>query len=158
MRSKPIPPEELATARAMKASGISHREIARTLGRSKACLDYHLNPITRANKLARQKRERNAWSRDELKAAIEMRFVKGLSPENIAQALGRTSNSVEQKLAYRGADGALIECNRADRNITIPEQVLRDRDHRMSLWPSDVMAALMGDPVPGRSALDQRGE
>jgi len=38
----------------------------------------------------------------------------------------------------------------------IPDEVLRDRDERLKLAPASLTAALMGDPIPGRSALDMR--
>lgn len=45
------------------------------------------------------------------------------------------------------------------REITeIPEDVLRDRDERLRKAPSSLTAELMGDPIPGRSALDLKGK
>lgn len=40
--------------------------------------------------------------------------------------------------------------------IGIPESVLADRDARLAMEPQSITAALMGDPPPGRSALDKR--
>lgn len=37
----------------------------------------------------------------------------------------------------------------------IPPDVLDDRDRRADLLPRDLTAALQGDPLPGRSALDR---
>lgn len=40
--------------------------------------------------------------------------------------------------------------------LHIPPEVLEDRDRRRELDPISITAALLGDPLPGRSALDQR--
>lgn len=41
------------------------------------------------------------------------------------------------------------------REVTeIPDEVLRDRDERLRKSPASLTAELMGDPIPGRSALD----
>jgi hypothetical protein len=37
-----------------------------------------------------------------------------------------------------------------------PPAVLAERDHRMAIAPRDTTAAILGDPLPGRSALDRR--
>lgn len=39
--------------------------------------------------------------------------------------------------------------------VAIPEHVKADRDYRLSLVPESIVAALMGDPPPCRSALGQ---
>jgi hypothetical protein len=39
---------------------------------------------------------------------------------------------------------------------TPSEQLIADRERRRELIPRDLTAALMGDPLPGLSALDQR--
>lgn len=41
--------------------------------------------------------------------------------------------------------------------ISIPDGVLIDRDRRAQLEHESLTAALLGDPLPGRSALDRRG-
>jgi hypothetical protein len=46
---------------------------------------------------------------------------------------------------------------REAREVTeIPEDVLRDRDDRLRKGHATLTAELMGDPIPGRSALDMR--
>jgi len=39
-----------------------------------------------------------------------------------------------------------------------PPEVLAERDRVASAWPVSITAAFFGDPAPGRSALDQRGQ
>lgn len=41
-------------------------------------------------------------------------------------------------------------------HVAVPTQTLADRDRRMSLEHASLTAALCGDPLPGRSALDKR--
>lgn len=44
----------------------------------------------------------------------------------------------------------------APAQVVVPENVLADREARLSLRPASRTAELMGDPLPGRSALDKR--
>lgn len=39
-----------------------------------------------------------------------------------------------------------------------PLDVLAERDERLARMPRDTTAALLGDPLPGLSALDRRGQ
>ena len=41
--------------------------------------------------------------------------------------------------------------------LYIPHEVLIDRDRRRLMEPRDFTSAFMGDPLPGMSALDRRG-
>jgi hypothetical protein len=43
------------------------------------------------------------------------------------------------------------------KKLNIPHDVLADRERRLSTPPRSLTAALLGDPLPGRSALDKRG-
>jgi hypothetical protein len=42
-----------------------------------------------------------------------------------------------------------------DPRVDVPLEVLADRDARASLLPVSLTQALLGDPLPGRSALDR---
>ena len=44
-----------------------------------------------------------------------------------------------------------------DHRITVPREVLADREARILAAPRSWTAYLQGDPLPGRSALEQRG-
>lgn len=44
----------------------------------------------------------------------------------------------------------------AERSLSIPDVVLLDRDRRYMVAPRDLTSMLMGDPLPGMSALDRR--
>ena len=41
-------------------------------------------------------------------------------------------------------------------HVTVPQQVLEERERRYQLAPRDLTAAFFGDPLPGFSALDRR--
>ena len=41
-------------------------------------------------------------------------------------------------------------------HVTVPESAQADRERRYALHPRDLTAALVGDPLPGYSALDRR--
>lgn len=43
-----------------------------------------------------------------------------------------------------------------ERAFRAPAEVLAERDRRMALEHASLTAALLGDPLPGRSALDKR--
>lgn len=40
--------------------------------------------------------------------------------------------------------------------VTAPDRVLAERERRQALEPRSLTAALLGDPLPGYSALDKR--
>jgi hypothetical protein len=52
--------------------------------------------------------------------------------------------------------GAGLKNQQPGKSLEIPQSVLLDRERRLELAPRDITAALMGDPIPGRSALDRR--
>jgi|SRR5581483_8246679 len=43
-----------------------------------------------------------------------------------------------------------------DHRICVPDDVLRERDERRAVAPRSLTAAVLGDPLPGYSALDRR--
>jgi hypothetical protein len=86
-----------------------------------------------------------------------------------------------QWLAYRKAQVNTTRARRAGREVRLPQrpdwmrakrqnaeplhieqsfrasvEALAERDRRMSLQHTSLTAALQGDPLPGRSALDKR--
>jgi hypothetical protein len=62
-------------------------------------------------------------------------------------------------LANRRAQEAAVVKERVERRVASPRpspEQLYDRDQRLALSPRSLTAALLGDPLPGRSALDRR--
>jgi hypothetical protein len=59
---------------------------------------------------------------------------------------------------YRKSDREPFLCNKARtaKPKFIPDSVLADLSHRLSLEPRSLTAAYLGDPPPGYSALDRK--
>lgn len=49
--------------------------------------------------------------------------------------------------------GIIVSLDRTER---APDHVLQDRDHRLSLQPASLTAAILGDPPPGYSAAERK--
>lgn len=111
----------------------------------------------------------SSWSDDEWLVARAL-ARHGESVEAIAAKVNRTPKAVQRRFQKRGAARLLprsrpIERTSAmfdhlpehlDRAI-IPDAVRADRDRRADLRPISLTAFCFGDPLPGRSALDNRG-
>jgi hypothetical protein len=41
-------------------------------------------------------------------------------------------------------------------SVSVPHEVWEERDRALASWQDDPTAAVCGDPLPGRSALDRR--
>lgn len=78
----------------------------------------------------------------------------------IARQLGLTYKQVSNRVARERMKVHEREIKRAlgypDKGPEIPHYVWTDRDRRLSITPRDITAALMGDPLPGMSALERR--
>ena len=106
-----------------------------------------------------------AWTQQEAEAALLLR-KSGKTARAIATELNRTVCSVESFFDRQRMWGLTspIPMGRERRppiTVTRPAEApsadaLAERDHRLSLAPRDLTAALMGDPAIGRSALDRR--
>lgn len=114
------------------------------------------------------------WTEEEKRIALSMRRPDGkFNRKAIARKLGRSIISVEGFLAYQ----RMSTEGRRHRNIqrmrrkwtlqgkdvseitrfTRPDpETLAERDWCLSRGPRDLTAALLGDPLPGRSALERR--
>lgn len=120
------------------------------------------------------------WSESETRRAQEM-YAAGIGPKRIGVQLGRTGRAVKRHLDLAAMSPAkrkeFYDKRKAQRiargetgapslrKITgmydaagkpPPDDLLRDRDYRLGLAPRDLTAAIMGDPLPGMSALDRR--
>ena len=78
----------------------------------------------------------------------------GVSYRHIAQALHVSEDRVKMKFANESAR-LRMESGEPKRNAGPPNAVLIERDRATSVEVS-LTAAVMGDPLPGRSALDKR--
>lgn len=60
------------------------------------------------------------------------------------------------KLARKAPERACRATGHSAASVTVPKDVLFERDRVMSTTPRNLTAVLCGDPLPGRSALDRR--
>lgn len=78
-----------------------------------------------------------------------------------AQMPGRTKQQCEQKVSYqiKGRKGYYVRDRErhpfVPMSIRVPQDVLADRDRRLTLSHRSLTAAFCGDPLPGQSALDR---
>lgn len=100
---------------------------------------------------------------DQIAAASKLRAT-GMGFDKIAKALGLSRFALECEL-IPGRRQAQVERTRGYRSGEIrrvekagvavaPDSVLAEREARLAKSHSDLTAELMGDPLPGRSALD----
>lgn len=82
-------------------------------------------------------------------------YGDGMRIRAISRKLGCGENAVADALF-----GAPVPVTRSSIHPTqfvrIPDEAIAERDHRMTLEQQSLTALLMGDPLPGYSALDRR--
>lgn len=87
---------------------------------------------------------------DEIHTARLLRR-EGKTFGQIAQYLGRSRETISE--ACKGLARIVIHDAQA---VAIPDHVLAEREQRLALQPRDLTAAIVGDPLPGSSALDRK--
>jgi hypothetical protein len=68
----------------------------------------------------------------------------------IARHLGRDRETIRD--ACKGLARMVIH---DVQTVAVPDHVLAERDRTLAQAPRDLIAAVVGDPLPGRSALDR---
>jgi hypothetical protein len=101
----------------------------------------------------------NHWTEDEFAIALEM-LARGDDNAAFLAAFGKTKKAAQtrrDRMKY-GSPPRIYGKNRSRpcRTIAVSAQALADATHRASLEHVSLTAALCGDPLPGRSALDRR--
>lgn len=93
------------------------------------------------------------WTPDEDRDVMRMR------PTEFQLIHGRTLQAIKSRREYIN-NGQLTKSSGWGLIVKPVEppsmDVLAERDRRLALQPRDTTAALLGDPLPGYSALDQR--
>lgn len=123
----------------MRAKGITTEAIAEALGKTPKGI-YQM--IYRRKRGIVRKRTIYAWSEDDV-AELKRLVALGKTTDQIATATGRTAAAVMTKKTMLRAKAARVEPPEAIKWRPIPQH-------------TNLTAMLMGDPVPGRSALDRR--
>jgi IS30 family transposase len=90
---------------------------------------------------------------------LEKLLANNVGVTEIGKRMRRARQVIQRKRdEWRGPDYKKYQRTvvESDFRIEIPEEVLVDRERRRDLQPRDLTAALCGDPLPGRSALERR--
>lgn len=81
---------------------------------------------------------------------LEALLTEGLNKNQIAETMGRARQVIHRRitgeLSTNPSDRRRVVAD-ADFKITIPPEVLADRDRRLSMQPRDLTALLCGDPI-----------
>jgi predicted transcriptional regulator len=72
----------------------------------------------------------------------------------VARIMDRSPSTVAEWL--QGLRGARRQPRVDKADMTVPAEVLADRERRMNLSHRDYTAAFFNDPLPGYSAMDRR--
>jgi hypothetical protein len=103
-------------------------------------------------------KQRRAWSDDDVASMIRMR-EQGKTWREIDAAMGRTQGGSQLKYAASKAPSKLSAGSIGGGRVELSAEqaanlrARKDAENRMSLT-----ATLFGDPPPGYSALDRRGQ
>lgn len=81
---------------------------------------------------------------------LEALLTGGLNKNQIAEAMGRARQVIHRRitgdLSTNPSDRRRVVAD-ADFKITIPPEVLAERDRRLLMQPRDLTGFLMGDPI-----------
>lgn len=81
---------------------------------------------------------------------LEALLTEGLNKNQISEAMGRARQVIHRRiigdLSTNPGDRRRVVAD-ADFKITIPPEVLAERDARLAKQPRDLTALLMGDPI-----------
>lgn len=99
-----------------------------------------------------------SWSLSEAESLLYKRDIEGLEFKQIADDLGRTKIScVAKYTALKTGPSPTYSCREDGAHITASASEMLDREVRYQLWlKQNPIDALLGVPLPGRSALDER--
>jgi len=149
-RKKPLTPAETALILELRKGGASVAAIAKQLRRTK----YTIGDFLRLQGLSANK---NNMPKEDKEEARRLREA-GWDYNDIAAKLGRAASTIREIFNRPGRDHKRNPKLKKiyETSFHVPESVLADRDYRAGLRPVSITAALMGDPLPTRSALERR--
>ena len=88
---------------------------------------------------------------------VELQRLEGWSWRNIADRLGMGRDQLRNQADPERRDYLRFRTHcRPEPRVTPTKAAQADRDRRYLLEPASVTAALLGDPLPGYSAWDQK--
>jgi len=99
--------------------------------------------------------QRKCWNKDNVQRLMHLRDIEHKPFQAIGIELGRTAKSCHAKYCSVQEANLLSRQPEAGTRLNISPEVIADREARYLLrMQQSPIAALMGDPLPGRSALD----
>ena len=135
--------------RQLVAENASNAEISDRMGRSILAIKSKLTRLALPPRVRVQK----AWPPEVTAQLIMLRDEARLGWTEIAKRLGRSSGTCWSKYAYIKNS---TPKNKIERREPIDMESHREWRRRQMLSPVSLTAALLGDPLPGYSALDKR--
>jgi len=151
---QPWTDDDKATLVRMHGQGLDMVDIAAFLGRSKGTCHTMLSRIRRGRVVGKTTtRTRRDWTDADIAEMNRLREVEHATWSEIDTRLGRPAGSSCGR--YHGARHSNVPPGGM---VLRPEVIaaLLDRDARKKLEHPTLTAAFFGDPLPGRSALDER--
>ena len=143
--------EERALLRELHDDNVPVAEIAAQVGRSESMVVAGIAWLARHRERLAGNRARGPWLASEDAKILAMR-ADGESVAAIADEVRRTVSSVRARLITLQDRARAEEFYAQDRAMKFSTAYFLSSDIR----PASLTAALLGDPLPGRSALDQR--
>lgn len=155
--TNPFTDQQYSLLLQMVADGKSWTEIGESCGHAadSCSTTYH-----RRKKQPPRKDGHQLWCAEDKARLKHMRGVLHMSFQDIGRELGRTAASCNTKyLVMRDEPDPRHGYPELGMRVSVTPAALADRDARYQAWlQQPAAAALMGDPLPGRSALDMRGK
>jgi hypothetical protein len=153
--SNPFTAEQWELLEQMVAEGKSWTEIGHACGHTaNSCsTTYHVRKQQPARKGAHR-----PWCAEDMARLKHMRGVLHMAFPDIGRELGRTTSACHTKyLVITSGLSPLHGPAEAGNSVKVTPAAIADRNARYQAWlVQSPVAALMGDPLPGRSALDQK--
>lgn len=149
----PWTPEEFATLEKMHGENHGWPEIAQACGHTKRSCQTTLSRLRRDRLIGKTPVTGHfGWSPAQDAEMIHLREIEKLVWSSVDNRLGRSLGSSQSRYSR-----LLAAAGREVQTRGRPDPaLLRERDSYKRLEHSTLTAAFFGDPLPGRSALDER--
>jgi hypothetical protein len=138
-----------AQAQALFASGKSYQQIGEEMGRTRKSVQTMFARLRDGGGC----REIKPWSENDIATLKELRAQRR-KPKEIAAVLRRDPDNVRSKIYY--LEQLYIAPRQNVSSVTIPPKTMALWRERQNLSRRTLTASLMGDPLPGFSALERR--
>lgn len=148
------PDADVAQLTELFKAGKTPSEISRTMNRTARAV---ANKLWRMVGTSTLREAPDKWTDREKQLLINMRWL-GKSWAQIGAAVGHPAEKCKSMHRSRGCSHLAVtaKIHRVEDKIVAPPEVIAEHTRRSSLRPRDLTAFLLGDPLPGYSALERR--